>query len=250
MIENCQRLDRVTRRARLCAGGTAFVALCALVTTTGCTTVQIGSDAPRLELDVPQSLRSVEPMIVTRRFETTFGPYRARRFRGANERWTIPLGDVAWGEESYRLRFRFSGEDGEEREVRCMGSRRHARLGESEFKWRKEGDPPEFACVDAPPSGESRWTVVIWSLHKHEAGYVTFGTRGPRRWQLVRAEAVTPMPRDDRVGFLLLDGEQATAAIELAGRGRVWIGAGLSGPGRYTAAAVAAVLLAYENRRE
>lgn len=247
MIENFQRLDRVTRRVRMCAGGAGFVTLCALVTATGCTAVQTGSDAPRLELDVPQSLRSVEPMIVTRRFETTFGPYRARRFRGANERWTIPLGDVAWGEESYRLRFLFSGEDGEESEVRCMGSRRHARLGESEFKWRKEGDPPELACVEAAPSGEPRWSVVIRSLHKQEAGYVTSGTW---RWPLVRAEAVTPMPRDDRVGFLLLDGGQAVAAIELAGRGRVWIGAGLSGPGRYTAAAVAAVLLAYENRRE
>lgn len=58
------------------------------------------------------------------------------------------------------------------------------------------------------------------------------------------------MPRDDRVGFILRDGSQAKAAVELAGRGRLWMAPDLSGAGGYTAAAVAAALLAYEHRRK
>jgi hypothetical protein len=38
--------------------------------------------------------------------------------------------------------------------------------------------------------------------------------------------------------------------IELAGRGRVWIAQSLSDAGRYTAAAVAAALFAYQHRRK
>lgn len=247
MIEQANRSDRITR-ANLPPGGLAFAALCILLATaSGCGTVRTGADAPRLEVNVPASLQSVEPMIVTRRFETTFGPYTARKFRGANERWTIPLGDVAFGEEAFRLRFLFSEDGGVEREVRCMGSGRHARLGGAAFRWRKEGDPPELACMEAGPSGAPLWSVVLHNAREQEAGHVTFGEQ---RWQLVRAEAVTPMPRDDRVGFILHDGGQASAAVELAGRGRVWMAPGLSGPDRHTAGAVAAALFAYEHRRK
>lgn len=246
MIEKTKRFDRATQPG-LPLGGLAFLALCIQMTVSGCGTVRTGADVPRLEVDVPASLQSVEPMTVTRRLQTTFGPYTARKHRGANERWTIPLGDIAFGEDAFRLRFLFSEDDGVEREVRCMGSARHARLGESEFRWRKEGDPPALACMELGPLGAPMWSVALHSAREKEAGYVTFGEQ---TWQLVRAEAVTPLPRDDRVGFILRDGGRAQAAVELAGRGRVWIAPGLSGAGRYTAAAVAAALLAYEHRRK
>lgn len=244
-MEKAKRTDRV---ASLRSSGLALAALCILLTTiSGCGSVRTGADAPRLEVDVPAPLRNVEPMIVTRRFETTFGPYTARKFRGANERWTIPLGDVAFGEEAFRLRFIFSEGGGEEHEVRCMGSGRHLRVGGAAVRWRKEGDPPELACVEAGPSGAPLWSVVLHNTREQEAGYVEFGQQ---RWQLVRAEPVTPMPRDDRVGFIFRDGGQANAAVELAGRGRVWMAPGLSGPDRHTAGAVAAALFAYEHRRK
>lgn len=247
MREKVIRSDRLTRSS-LPLGGFAFAVLSILLTiSSGCGTVRTGADAPRLEVDVPASLQSVEPIIVTRRFETTFGPFTARKFRGANERWTIPLGDVAFGEDAFRLRFLFSEGDGEEREVRCMGSGRHARVGGVAVRWRKEGDPPELACMEAGPSGVPLWSVALRSAREHEAGYVKFGEQS---WQLVRAEPVTPMPRDDRVGFILRDGGQAKAAVELAGRGRVWMAPGLSGTDRYTVGAVAAALFAYEHRRK
>lgn len=212
----------------------------------GCeTTVRLGPDAPRLELAVPKSLQGVDPMIVTHR---SFGPYRTRRIRGEYERWTLPMGDLAFSETSFRRRFLFSQGDGEEREVRCLGNDRQTRLGGAIVRQRKKSDPPELACTKADPSDEPRWVVVLWSTRQREAGYVEFGSQS-QRWQVVRGEAATPWPDDDRVGYLLRDGDQVVAAIELAGRGRVWIPPGLSAAARHSAAVTAAVLLVYDSDR-
>lgn len=217
------------------------------IAVTGCTSsnIQFGNDAPRLELAVPQSLADVEPMIVTRRLKTTFGPYTARKQRGAGRRWTLPTGDLSFSKESSRLWFLFSEETGAESTVECLWDDRYARLGSLTLRDWDEGQVL-LACAEIDRAGDELWRLVVEHRRGTGAGYVRLGER---EWQLVRGEPVTPMPYDDNVGFLLFDGDRAVAAVELEGRGRVWIAPDLAAVERRTAAAVAAAAISYEHRR-
>lgn len=212
----------------------------------GCTNVRFGADAPRLDLAVPPPLADVEPMIVTRRLKTTFGPYTARKQRGTNRRWTLPMGDLGFTEESFRLWFQFSDQAGVESTVECLGDDRYARLGSLTVRREGQEGVPLLVCAEIDGAGEELWRLVVEHRSDAEAGHVQVGER---KWRLVRGEPVTPMPYDDDVGFLLFDGDRAVAAVELAGRGRVWLAPELSDAERRTAAAVAATAFAYEHRR-
>lgn len=215
---------------------------------TGCTSsnVQFGNDAPRLELAVPQPLADVEPMIVTRRLKTTFGPYTARKQRGTGRQWTLPMGDLSFSKESSRLWFLFSEEAGAESTVECLSNDRYARLGSLTMRRELEEGEVLLACAEIDGAGEELWRLVVEHRRGTGAGYVRLGER---EWQLVRGEPVTPLPYDDNVGFLLFDGDRAVAAVELEGRGRVWIAPDLAAAERRTAAAVAAAGISYEHRR-
>lgn len=215
---------------------------------TGCasSSVQFGNDAPRLELAVPQSLADVEPMIVTRRLKTTFGPYTARKQRGTGRQWTLPMGDLSFSKESSRLWFLFSEEAGAESTVECLSDDRYARLGSLTMRSELEDGEVLLACAEIDGAGEELWRLVVEHRRGTEAGYVRLGER---KWRLERGEPVTPLPYDDNVGFLLFDGDRAVAAVELEGRGRVWIAPDLAATERRTAAAVAAAAISYEHRR-
>lgn len=225
----------------------AVVAAVLAMATAGCTNVQygFGKNAPRLELAVPQQLADVEPMIVTRRLKTTFGPYTARKQRGTSRRWTIPMGDLGFSKETSRLWFLFSEQAGAESTVECLWDDRYARLGGLTMRDWKEGQVL-VACAELEDSGEELWRLVVEHRRGTGAGYVRLGER---EWQMERGEPVTPMPYDDNMGLLLFDGDRAVAAVELEGRGRVWIAPDLAAAERHTAAAVAAAALAYEHRR-
>lgn len=214
---------------------------------TGCTSsnVQFGNDAPRLELAVPQPLADVEPMIVSRRLKTTFGPYTARKQRGTGRRWTLPMGDLSFSKESSRLWFLFSEEARAESTVECLWDDRYARLGSLTLRDWDEGQVL-LACAEIDGAGEELWRLIVEHRRGTGLGYVQLGER---EWRLVRGEPVTPMPYDDNIGFLLFDGDRAVAAVELEGRGRVWIAPDLATAERRTAAAVAAAGISYEHRR-
>lgn len=215
---------------------------------TGCTSsnIQFGNDVPRLELAVPEPLADVEPMIVTRRLKTTFGPYTARKQRGTGRQWILPMGDLSFGKESSRLWFLFSEEAGAESTVECLNDDRYARLGSLTMRRELEEGEVLLACAEIDGAGEELWRLVVEHRRGTEAGYVQLGER---EWRLVRGEPVTPMPYDDNLGFLLFDGDRAVAAVELEGRGRVWIAPELAAAQHRTAAAVAAAAISYEHRR-
>lgn len=239
---------RPTTNNRLGGGILLVVGAVLAMAVTGCTSsnVRFGNDAPRLELAVPQPLADVEPMIVTRRLETTFGPYTARKQRGTGRQWTLPMGDLSFSEESSRLWFLFSEEAGAESTVECLADDRYARLGSLTVRRELEEGEPLLACAEIDGAGEELWRLVVEHRRGTGAGYVRLGER---EWRLVRGQPVTPMPYDDNVGFLLFDGDRAVAAVELEGRGRVWIAPDLAAAERRTAAAVAAAAFSYEHRR-
>lgn len=213
---------------------------------TGCTNSQVTLGGPRLELAVPQPLADVEPMIVTRRLETTFGPYTARMQRGTSRRWTLPMGDLSFSKESSRLWFLFSEGAGAERTVECLWDDRYARMGGLTVRRDLEEDQVLLACAELDNDSEEIWRLVVEHRRGTGVGYVRLAER---EWRMVRGEPVTPMPYDDNIGLLLLDGDEAVAAVELEGRGRVWIAPDLRSAERRIAAAVAAAALSYEHRR-
>lgn len=231
-------------------GGILLVVVSAVLAmaVTGCTSsnIQFGNDAPQLELAVPQPLADVEPMIVTRRLKTTFGPYTARKQRGTGRQWTLPMGDLSFSKESSRLWFLFSEEAGAESTVECLSDDRYARLGSLTMRRELEEGEVLLACAEIDGAGEELWRLVVEHRRGTGAGYVQLGER---EWQLERGEPVTPMGYVDELGFLLFDGDRAVAAVEIAGRGRVWIAPNLAAVERRTAAAVAAAAISYEHRR-